>query len=97
MPLERHRQDESGHYYSHRDLEKDKATLLAWKAVKIDRRIEALWFPPFHGAYIEQHGKKYSLVNERILNDLGKMYAFILSENPDLLMNRPRPEERGIL
>jgi methionyl-tRNA formyltransferase len=86
MPLERRQQDEGGHYYGHKDIERDKAIASSMEADEIDRRIEALWHPPFHGASVELHGKRYSLVNERILKELEKIYAFVLSENLDLLM-----------
>lgn len=33
----------------------------------IDLKVRAFWFPPYDGAYIELHGKKYTLVNEHIL------------------------------
>lgn len=74
---ESHCQNNVGHYYGHKSLEKDKVIVSGMKADEIDRRIEALWFPPFHGASIELHGKKYSLVNEKILDELGKMYEVI--------------------
>jgi methionyl-tRNA formyltransferase len=72
------RQDDSGHYYSHRDLERDKRIAGGMESGEIDKRIQALWFPPFHGAYIELQGKKYSLINESVLDELGKMYEIIL-------------------
>jgi methionyl-tRNA formyltransferase len=76
------RQSDTGHYYSHKSLEKDKAIIPSMDANEIDRRIEALWFPPFHGAFIEMHGRKYSLVNEKILDELGKMYERLLYPPP---------------
>lgn len=44
------------------DLEKDD----------LDLKIRAFWFPPFDGAFIEVHGKRYTLVNDEILNSLAK-------------------------
>ena len=36
----------------------------------IDAKIQAFWFPPHEGAYIELGGKKYTLVNEVVLNQI---------------------------
>jgi methionyl-tRNA formyltransferase len=72
-------QNGAGHYYSRKSLEKDKAITSSMETEEIDRRIEALWFPPFHGAFVELHGKKYSLVNEKILDELGKVYEIALN------------------
>lgn len=38
----------------------------------IDLKIRAFWFPPYTGAYIEINGKKYTLINDDILKQLGK-------------------------
>lgn len=37
----------------------------------IDTKIQAFWFPPCSGAYIEINGIKYTLVNELILKQIG--------------------------
>lgn len=36
----------------------------------IDTKIQAFWFPPYSGAYVELQGKQYTLVNEHILDGL---------------------------
>lgn len=36
----------------------------------IDLKIQAFWFPPYNGAYIEFENKKYTLVNDFILRQL---------------------------
>lgn len=36
----------------------------------IETKIQAFWFPPYSGAYIEIKGKQYTLVNDFILNSL---------------------------
>ena len=36
----------------------------------IDTKIRAFWFPPYLGAYIKKNGKKYTLINDKILNEL---------------------------
>lgn len=37
----------------------------------IDLKIRAFWFPPYTGAFIEVDGKKYTLINDDILKQLG--------------------------
>lgn len=36
----------------------------------IDTKIQAFWYPPYSGAYIEMGGKKYTIVNDFILKHL---------------------------
>lgn len=36
----------------------------------IDRKIRAFWFPPYDGAYIEVNGRRYTLVNRALLQEL---------------------------
>ena len=36
----------------------------------VDSKIQAFWFPPYSGAYVEINGKQYTLVNDYILNSL---------------------------
>ena len=36
----------------------------------IDTKIRAFWFPPYLGAYMCKNGKKYTLINDKILNEL---------------------------
>lgn len=36
----------------------------------IDTKIQAFWYPPYDGAYIEINGKRYTLVNQFILKNL---------------------------
>lgn len=73
--LPRKKQDTSrGAYFSRKDIEDCKATKVTDVPEEIDRKIKALWFPPYHGAYIVIGGKKYSLVSEELLNDLEKLY-----------------------
>lgn len=75
-PLPRHRQDPSqGHYFSKRDLENVKDVSHIHSTEEIDKRIRALWFPPYHGAYITIEGKRYSLVNEELLKELAAFYG----------------------
>lgn len=73
--LPRRKQDLSaGRYFSRKDLERVKVIQTTDGPNEIDKKIDALWMPPYHGAYIEIGGKKYSLVNEKILTKLAKLY-----------------------
>lgn len=74
--LPRKRQDPGvGVYYSRRDLMADKDIDMGMKSEEIDRRIAALWFPPYHGASIVIDGKRYSLVNQELMTKLADLYA----------------------
>lgn len=48
-----------------------RAEMEAMKEIRpgddVDRKVRAFWFPPYDGAYVEIDGKKYTLVNRRIL------------------------------
>lgn len=71
--LPRIKQEEgAGCYYSRKQLEKDKDISLSDSSEEIDKKIRALWFPPFHGASIVIDGKRYSLVSEEILERISR-------------------------
>ena len=75
-----------GKYYSQKDLEKLKEIKLDDSVNDIDRKIEALWYPPYGGCYIMIGGKKYYLVNETVLNQCSQKYLFMdEQEEKDLL------------
>lgn len=56
-----------GRYISRKEME-------AAKEIKsgddIDRKIRAFWFPPYDGAYIIKNGRRYTLINKQILQEL---------------------------
>lgn len=56
-----------GRYFSLPDLEKNKLIRQEEDIADIDRKIRAFWNPPYSGAQIEIKGKKYTLINEYIL------------------------------
>lgn len=64
-----------GQYFSRKDLETAKDVSGKITSEELDRRIHALWFPPYHGAKITIDGKEYSLVDDAILKELGEMYG----------------------
>lgn len=65
---------EEGIYLSRNDLELIKAIDLSKDNDDLDLKIKALWFPPYHGAYVTINGKKYTLVNEELLENLASLY-----------------------
>lgn len=52
-------------------------------AEEISKRIKALWYPPFEGAYIILDGKKFYLIDQEILNEYGEMYQQLQEYNSD--------------
>lgn len=69
-----------GRYFSRKDMESAKE--IAWndKQEAIDRKIRAFWHPPYGGAWIELDGKRYTLVEETVLQAMGNRFA-IESQN----------------
>lgn len=75
QPLPRQKQDlQKGHYFSKRDLESMKDVSEITSTEEIDRRIRALWFPPYQGAYITIGRTKYSLISQELLEELAEIY-----------------------
>lgn len=76
VPLPRKAQEPGvGPYYSRRELTADKDIDLSMSSEEIDRKIRALWFPPYHGASLTIGGKRYSLVDDGMLRKLAKLYS----------------------
>jgi methionyl-tRNA formyltransferase len=61
--------NEGGQYISRTEMENMKEIV---EGDDIDKKIRAFWFPPYTGAYIKINGKKYTLINEFILQSLLK-------------------------
>lgn len=57
-----------GRYFSLCELEQSKLIQPEESIDDIDRKIRAFWNPPYSGAQIEIKGKKYTVVDEGILN-----------------------------
>ena len=57
-----------GIYISRKEMEEMKK--IDVEKDDIDLKIRAFWFPPYDGAYIEIKGKKYTLINREILEEL---------------------------
>lgn len=61
-----------GNYYSKKHLEELKEIKVDDSAEIISKKVRALWYPPHEGAYIVLDGKKFYLIDERILEDFGR-------------------------
>ena len=59
---------DQGKYISRLEMEEMKKVNL--HDDDIDLKIRAFWFPPYNGAYLEVNGRKYTLINEFILEQL---------------------------
>lgn len=58
-----------GRYYGQKDLDQLKGIdLSSESAESISRKIRALWYPPYEGAYIEHAGRQFYLIDKNILN-----------------------------
>ena len=68
------RPQKGGEYYSRNRLNSDKIIRITDTAEHVNRKIEAFWFPPYHGATIEIGGELFTLVNKKILEKLSKYY-----------------------
>lgn len=74
IELDSYDQEKGGKYYSMADLQDAKKVSYNDSADVINTKIEALWFPPYGGAYIEIDNQKFYLMNERMLSEVAKMY-----------------------
>lgn len=73
--LPRHVQDlGKGTYFSREDLEQIKDVTNIYETEEIDKRIRALWFPPYKGAFITIGGKQYSLISSELLTEIAGLY-----------------------
>lgn len=59
-----------GKYYSRKDFEELKQIKDTDSEEVIQRKIRAFWYPPYEGAYVKLNGKKYTVLDERILKEL---------------------------
>lgn len=60
---------EDGIYLSQEDMLQMKKIDLACEK-DLDKKVQAFWFPPYDGAYVEVNGEKYTLINSHILNEI---------------------------
>jgi len=60
-------ENKGGRYISRSEMESLKEVVLG---DDVDRKIRAFWYPPYNGAFIEFNNKKYTLINQEILDDI---------------------------
>ena len=41
---------------------------------EMERKIRAFWYTPYDGAYVELHGQKFTIINEKLLAEIGVKY-----------------------
>jgi methionyl-tRNA formyltransferase len=65
----------STRYVSAGDLDDLKRLDLGRESAEtLSRKVRAFWYPPFDGAYIEVDGRRYTLLDEEILAELGHLW-----------------------
>lgn len=69
-----------GRYVSRAEMEAMKKIL---PGDDVPRKVRAFWFPPYHGAYIEMNGERFTLVSQPILMDLAEPSSSSLFLDPD--------------
>jgi len=64
----------NGKYYSKTDFEKLRKINPQDTLEEIEKKIRAFWYPPYGGAYIELHGKEFTIIDEKLLAEIGVKY-----------------------
>ncbi len=59
-----------GRYVSRADLEELRRIPADASPEEIDRRIRAFWYPPWPGATVERGGRPYTLIDQRLLDQV---------------------------
>ncbi len=62
-----------GRYITKKEFESMKLIKKTDTPEMIERKIRAFFYPPYPGALIEINGKKYTVISNEILKDLGEM------------------------
>lgn len=57
-----------GNYYSRKKFEELKKISETDSEEEIERKIRAFWYPPYEGAYAVINGKKYTIIDEKMLS-----------------------------
>lgn len=64
----------AGSYYSIAQLQEQKRISLNDTADKVNQKINAFWYPPYEGAYLEIDGSKFYLINKDICDEINSFY-----------------------
>lgn len=67
-------QESDGSYYSMKMLQNSKKISIEDSVSSINKKINALWYPPYEGAYIEKDGEKFYLINKKIFSEIMELY-----------------------
>lgn len=67
-------EDKDISYLSRREINEMKMVSSEDNLETIEKKIRAFWCPPFQGASITIKGKKFTLVDDKILNELKQLY-----------------------
>ena len=59
-----------GKYFSKKDFEKLREINSNDSIKMINRKISAFWFPPFAGAYIKIKNQEFTIINQKILDEI---------------------------
>jgi methionyl-tRNA formyltransferase len=65
----------AGRYISKKDFEDLRMISSENTPEEIEKKIRAFWYPPHAGAVINIRGKEYTVVNEKITKEIGKVYS----------------------
>lgn len=68
-----------GEYFTRQDME---AMKLVEANDDVDRKIRAFWFPPYSGATVSVEGRKYTLVNDKILDEIAQLTSGTSLKSP---------------
>jgi methionyl-tRNA formyltransferase len=64
----------SGRYVSRQDFEMLRRIKPTDTLQDVERKIRAFWYPPHEGAAFEVGGKEFSLVSDKLLAEIGRLY-----------------------
>jgi len=62
-----------GKYFSKKDFE-NLRKIENNSEDEIEKKIRAFWYPPYEGAYTTINKKEYTIINKKILDEIGKNY-----------------------
>lgn len=73
--IKTHKQEENNSkYYSQQDINNEKEISMFDKCNDVINKVNALWYPPYEGAYVYIDGQKFYLINQEQLDEYNKFY-----------------------
>lgn len=73
----------NGNYNSIEDFERLRQISDDDSLEDIDRKIRSFWYPPFGGTCIKLKGKEFTLINERLLEEIKELYWKSFLKKPE--------------